>query len=266
MCRFGTFPVTVPLWHKEPIMKPGWKSTEFWITLTGQIIALCVILRLVNPADQQQLQDTAGMAVTAVFTLIASAGTILHYVSSRTNLKHREMDQGSGNSGSANGSGKFMALPAVLFALLLVPSTGAAQVKEPTCLFGCRCQQQRTDPAMLTLLQQISNQQQQILALLQQAHPVQPPAQYIVLGGPPLQQIPLGGPPHQDISLGGPPRQDVPLGGPPKQQVPLGPAPRQEIPLAPSQPRQQPQPAPAAGTIGYQRYTLTYSWQPVSRR
>jgi hypothetical protein len=247
-------------------MKPGWKSTEFWITLTGQVIALCVILRLVNPAEQQQLQETAGVAVTAVFTLIASAGTILHYVSSRTNLKHRELDQASRNSDSPGGSGKFMALPAVLFALLLIPAPATAQVKEPTCLFGCRCQQQRSDPATLALLQQISNQQQQILTLLQQAHPVQPPPQYIVLGGPPQQQIPLGGPPHQEIPLGGAPRQELPLGGPPHQQLPLGPAPRQEIPLAPSQPRQPPQPTPPAGTSGYQRYTLTYSWQPVSRR
>ncbi len=263
-------------------MRPGYKTTEFWITLAGQIVSLCVILGFVNPSDKQHLQDTVSAAVASVFALVTSFFTIVHYVSSRTALKHRALDQASDSGGTpppAEETGPASLPPftpvAILLALCLLPGLAAAQQveRQPTCLFGWR--QRQADPQMLMLLQQISMQQQQIIALLQQHQqaPVQPhiivlggPYQQIPLGGPPRQEIPLGGPPRQDIPLGGPPRQEIPLGGPPRQEIPLGPAPRQDIPLGPTQPRQQiplGETKPAAPDqrpmptvpMSYQRYT-----------
>ena len=243
-------------------MRPGYKTTEFWITLVGQIIAMAVTLGIVRPGDQQHLQMTANEAITAICTLLVSAVTIRHYIISRTQLKQQVPQPGSPppaeETGPGPGAPGFTPI-AVLLALLFLPAVAGAQERH-TC-FGWR--QQRTDPALLQVLQQIAAQQQQIIVLMQQQHHQPPAPQYIVLGGP-WQQIPLGGQPYQQIPLGGPPRQDIPLGGPPRQEIPLGPPPRQDIPLGP-QPRQQiplgePKPPPAmppAGTVGYQRYT----WQ-----
>jgi hypothetical protein len=76
-------------------MRPGWQTSEFWITLVGQVLALCVLLGLVQPADQEHLQSTLNQAITAVFGLTASVITIVHYVHSRTALKQCEAVQGS---------------------------------------------------------------------------------------------------------------------------------------------------------------------------
>ncbi len=161
----------------------------------------------------------------------------------------------------------------VLAVLLTLPAAAVAQGQSTALLpWRNRIEQQlqqraqppapSTDPALLALLQQISAQQQQILALLAHQGQVQPP-QVIVLGGPPLQQIPLGGMPRQDIPLGGPPKQDIPLGTPPKQDVPLGGPPAQQIPLGGPPPQQiqpgevKPPAAPPPGVAkptGLQRY------------
>src|SRR5205807_690757 len=124
-------------------------------------------------------------------------------------------------------------LPLILLAglLLAVPAqAGPPPVTQPSCLFG---RQQRTDPALLATLQQIAQNQQTIIALLQQRSPapvpVPPPAQPLIIVMPGPQAIPLGGAPRQEIPLGAAPRQDIPLGGPPRQDIPLGGAPRQDI-------------------------------------
>jgi hypothetical protein len=270
-------------------MRPGYKTTEFWITLTGQIIALCVILRLVNPADAEHLQTTISSAIAGAFAVVTSAVTIVHYIGSRTALKHRLFDQTqeSGRGAPPNNSGSVpgpLTGAAILFAFLLLSGLANAQAPQRTALLPWRqrvedfMRQYQAGPrndneALLQVLRQLAEQQQQIIALLQRQNaPPQPqiiilgPHQQIPLGGPPLQQIPLGGPPRQDIPLGGPPRQDIPLGGPPHQDIPLGPAPRQEIPIGPAQPKQQippgeVKPAPTAPPamprvpLRYERYT-----------
>jgi hypothetical protein len=63
------------------------------MTLIGQGIALCVVLGVVKPRDRETLEAALSSAVTAIVTLLASAATIVHYVSSRTDLKHRALDQ-----------------------------------------------------------------------------------------------------------------------------------------------------------------------------
>ena len=164
-------------------MRPGYKTTEFWITLVGQMIAMAVTLGIVRPGDQQHLQMTANEAITAICTLLVSAVTIRHYIISRTQLKQQSAPPAE-KTGPGPGAPGFTPV-AVLLALLLVPAVAGAQERH-TC-FGWR--QQRTDPALLQVLQQIAAQQQQIIVLMQQQHHQPPAPQYIVLGGP-WQQIP----------------------------------------------------------------------------
>jgi hypothetical protein len=244
-------------------MKAGWKTSEFWIALVTKLLAVLCVTGVIRGADEQHLTETATKAIMGVFSILAAAKVVSEYIKGRSAVK-------------SNLSAY------VLLAFLLLPGLANAQppaTRHPppvthTCLFGCRCGQgARTDPAMMALLQQIANNQQQMLQLLQQLlsqpHAPQQP-QLIVLGGP-MQQIPLGGPPRQDIPLGGPPRQEIPLGGPPKQELPLGPPPKQEVPLGPG-PRQQiplgpepSQPMPKAGATQPQRYSMATLWRPARR-
>lgn len=244
-------------------MKPGWKTSEFWITLVTKLLAFMAVIGAIKTADEQNLAQTATSAIMGVFAILAAAKVIAEYIKGRSSVKS--------------------AAPLFLFALLLLPAQAFAQCQcGPTCPAGCQCgcQVVRKQPTNLfgnpawqsqinqrlnqhdsqlqahqtqinTILQthaQILAQQAQLMTLLQQQHaqPATPPQiivlgspqqqqpqqqpQHIVLGGP-QQQIPLGGPPLQNIPLGGPPAQNIPLGGPPAQQIPLGGPPAQQIPL-----------------------------------
>jgi hypothetical protein len=240
-------------------MKPGYLTTEFWLTLLTALPSLAVTIGLVPVADKTIL-DTAASKIAAG---LVAAITVAKYVQSRALVKS--------------------APHLVIFTALLFPGLLSAQ-QPPTpssCLLPWRAQiehrlQQlelqrpppaQTDPALTTLLQQIVAQNQHILNLLQQRQSPAPqlivlgpqagPSQTIPLGGPPQQSIPLGGPPQQAIPLGGPPQQNIPLGPAPQQALPLGGPPRQQIPLE-SKPLPEQRPMPGA-TISYQRYSL---WRP----
>jgi hypothetical protein len=242
-------------------MKPGYLTTEFWLTLLTALPSLAVTIGLVPVADKTIL-DTAASKIAAG---LVAAITVAKYVQSRALVKS--------------------APHLVIFTALLFPGLLSAQQPDTqsSCLLPWRAQIERrlqqleqqkqppaqTDPALTTLLQQLLAQNQQILNLLQQRQSPAPAPQYIVLGPQPgpSQSIPLGGPPQQNLPLGGPPQQAMPLGGPPQQNIPLGPAPQQAIPLG-GPPRQQipleskplPDQKPMPGaTISYQRYSL---WRP----
>jgi hypothetical protein len=253
-------------------LRPGWQTSEFWIALVNQVLALLVLAGVLVPADRDQLGPALGNAVVAVFTLLGSAAVVWKYIHARTVLKQAHLP------GIRPAAPPALVVALVLLGLCLLPAPAAAQ-----CVPGCPCPaaqpatllpwrrqveqqlQQRqspppasqTDPAMMALLQQLVRQNEQILALLssqqqRQATPpiiVLGPGSQIPFGGPPLQQIPLGPPPRQDIPLGTPPKQDVPLGGPPKQEIPPGSPPKQDIPLG-TPPVNPPMPR----ATGWQRY------------
>lgn len=227
-------------------MKPGWRTSEFWMALIGQALALLALTGVIPVGDQEQLETALANAVTAVFTILSSAAVVIRYIRSRTDLKSQALTAPPQRP---------LVLPLVLVAgLLLATPLPAAPPAQPAC-FGQR--QPRTDPALLALVKQLAENQQALLALLHQQRapaPAQPlillTPPSIPLGGLPRQDIQLGQPPRQDIPLGGAPRQDIPLGQPPRQEVPLGPAPRQNIPLGEVKPLVptpgEAKPAPAA--------------------
>jgi hypothetical protein len=70
-------------------VKPGYRTTEFWVTLIGQAVALGVVFGIVQPQDQGTIADAASKAVQGVFALIVSGATILSYISARVRLKDK---------------------------------------------------------------------------------------------------------------------------------------------------------------------------------
>lgn len=73
----------------DPTVKPGWKTTEFWLTLAGQTVAILVVVGVVKPSEQPSLSDSLTRGVEAVFALLVSGATILSYVSGRVRLKDK---------------------------------------------------------------------------------------------------------------------------------------------------------------------------------
>ena len=71
-------------------MKPGIKTTEFWLTLAAQIIAMLVIVGVVSSTDQQTVETAVGDAIKAVGALAASVITLWRYVQGRIELKNKD--------------------------------------------------------------------------------------------------------------------------------------------------------------------------------
>src|SRR5437899_695354 len=194
----------------EVIMKPGWKTTEFWLTLLTALPGVAVTAGFVPSADKTMLDSAASKIAAGLLAAVAVA----KYIHGRALVKS--------------------ATPLVLLAALFL-SQGSALAQsayQPNYLLPWRGQMERrlqqleqqrqpvappSDQALRDLVQQLLAQNQQLQNLLQQRQPQ----------AAPLQQIPLGGPPRQEIPLGGAPKQDLPLGSSPRQDIPFGPAPRQ---------------------------------------
>jgi hypothetical protein len=60
-------------------MKPGYKSTEFWVTLTGQLVGVLLLTGVVSPDQSEVLGIAAGKAggianeLIGVVTMVGSA-------------------------------------------------------------------------------------------------------------------------------------------------------------------------------------------------
>ena len=73
-------------------LKPGIKTTEWWATLAGVILAAAVSLGLVNSTDSAELGALAVKVIGAVVSLAAGIAAIMQYVGARTDLKASALD------------------------------------------------------------------------------------------------------------------------------------------------------------------------------
>lgn len=74
--------------------KPGWMTTEFWLTLVAQVVALLVLFGVVSVADKDSVTGTMGRAVENVFAVVGSAAAIWQYIRSRTDVKQQALASG----------------------------------------------------------------------------------------------------------------------------------------------------------------------------
>lgn len=235
----------------ENPVKPGWKTSEFWMTMFITILGFAVQAGWVPLGDKDYVGAAGGKVITGVWATIA----IWKYIHSRGMVKAALLG---------------------LLVMFLPAFAGQASAQEH-CSFlpwrsGIEQRLQRIDNAMQQVLSQQSqliSQQGQVLALLSaqrqgpvaspgpgavpmpapqiffqlpggQAMPIaQNPWQQLPLGQAPLQQLPLGQAPLQQLPLGQAPLQQLPLGQAPQQQLPIGQAPLQQLPLGGTTPQQQ---------------------------
>lgn len=69
-------------------IKPGYKTTEFWISLAANVVALLVIMGIVTPESQADLVEATSRIVEGVFAVITSVTAIIAYIRSRTKVKN----------------------------------------------------------------------------------------------------------------------------------------------------------------------------------
>ena len=58
-------------------MRPGFKTTEFWVTVSSQVIALLAIFGVVNAQDQATLGDSVSKAATGLGVFLANAWIVV---------------------------------------------------------------------------------------------------------------------------------------------------------------------------------------------
>jgi hypothetical protein len=85
-------------------MKAGYQTTEFWLTLTSQLLGLLTLFHVISPQDSGTLTTAVANGITAIFTIVACARVVLGYIESRTNLKLGSRGPGSGSGNEAPSS------------------------------------------------------------------------------------------------------------------------------------------------------------------
>lgn len=68
-------------------MTPGYRTTEFWVTLVQQIVPLLILLGLVKQDQAESIGDSVTQLITALFAVAASLGPVITYIRARTDLK-----------------------------------------------------------------------------------------------------------------------------------------------------------------------------------
>lgn len=68
-------------------MKPGYKTTEFWLTVISQVVSLLVVLDVIQASDAQLFHEAASNALVAAIVVVGNALVIIGYIKSRTELK-----------------------------------------------------------------------------------------------------------------------------------------------------------------------------------
>lgn len=68
-------------------MTPGYRTTEFWVTLVQQIVPLFILFGIVNQNDADTLAQSIAALVTALFAVFAALGPVATYIKARTDLK-----------------------------------------------------------------------------------------------------------------------------------------------------------------------------------
>lgn len=72
-------------------MKPGWLTTEFWMTIVVTIVGLLAALGIVGPADRPGVEGALQQMVQAIAGFIAAAVALWRYVKGRVDVKNEEI-------------------------------------------------------------------------------------------------------------------------------------------------------------------------------
>jgi len=69
------------------MFRTGLFTTEFWITLITQALAVLALTGIITGGDATMLSDALSKCVTAGGIFVANAWVVVRYIQSRTHLK-----------------------------------------------------------------------------------------------------------------------------------------------------------------------------------
>jgi hypothetical protein len=215
-------------------MKPGWKTTEFWISAATQVVA---VLALLGVADTAQLQDAIVKGISGLAAAIVSGV----YIWGRVKAKSH------GIPSEPPYAAVLVGIMACMFA------GGPAQAQQPVLWLpwrdGIEKRMQAYEREIADLRSQLGRGQG--LGPIAQG----PIVEKHYYHGSPKQEFPAPGVPKQEFPAPGSPKQEFPAPGVPKQEFqPPGP-PKQEF-QPPGKPKQELMPpADPKPPTGLQRFT-----------
>ena len=68
-------------------LKPGWKTTEFWVALISQILGLLVVLGVITPEQQNTLNQAATQVAGGVVMAASAFGYCISRGQAKSNKK-----------------------------------------------------------------------------------------------------------------------------------------------------------------------------------
>lgn len=70
-------------------IKPGWKTTEFWLTILASGIAFLVATGVISPDNSEAITAQGTEIVNSAYALIAAVLPIVGYTASRSYAKSK---------------------------------------------------------------------------------------------------------------------------------------------------------------------------------
>lgn len=68
-------------------MKPGYKTTEFWLTVFAQVSGLVVLFGVLDSKQADTLVEAVTRLIEAVAGLLVAVAPLVTYIKERSNLK-----------------------------------------------------------------------------------------------------------------------------------------------------------------------------------
>ena len=68
-------------------IKSGYLTSEMWVTVLAQVVAVAVVLGLLAPSDAEDVESTVGAVITSGFVLFGDLLVLWKYIDSRTKVK-----------------------------------------------------------------------------------------------------------------------------------------------------------------------------------
>ncbi len=68
-------------------MKSGWRTSEFWLVLSKQVVGLAALLGVVNVVDAEKLSSAIAIVVAIIFQIVSDAYVTRGFINDRTELK-----------------------------------------------------------------------------------------------------------------------------------------------------------------------------------
>lgn len=68
-------------------IKPGYKTSEFYIALVGPAISLLIAFGVISPDQGEEIESAAVQLIMAIFAVIVAVAPVVTYIWSRAKVK-----------------------------------------------------------------------------------------------------------------------------------------------------------------------------------